>query len=146
MICFHPSMQSTHLRSTQTLQHGCKIILMGLHDNVSSTGSGQKFSQFCPFSRRTKKYLKSTRVPITYFTTKISNLQTPDFTQTWICNIRLLYKVLPCIVLQIIEHQLDDHQPEEQHGFPRGKRIDEHFLPRMFSWTKVWLLVFQCGL
>jgi len=27
-----------------------------------------------------------------------------------------------------IEHQLDDHQPEEQHGFRRGKRIEEHLL------------------
>ena len=30
--------------------------------------------------------------------------------------------------LESIEHQLDTHQPEEQHGFRRGKRIEEHLL------------------
>ena len=43
-----------------------------------------------------------------------------------IANIRLFYKVFACLVLGRIEHQLDDHQPEEQHGFRRGKRIEEH--------------------
>ena len=33
-----------------------------------------------------------------------------------------------CRVLEKIEHQLDDHQPEEQHGFRRGNRSEEHFL------------------
>ena len=37
-----------------------------------------------------------------------------------------LYKVFACLVLERIEHQLDDHQPEQQHGFRRGKRIEEH--------------------
>ena len=45
-----------------------------------------------------------------------------------IANIRLFYKVFACLVLERIEHQLDDHQPEEQHGFRRGKRIEEHLL------------------
>ena len=45
-----------------------------------------------------------------------------------IANIRLFYKVFACLVLDRIEHQLDDHQPEEQHGFRRGKRIEEHLL------------------
>ena len=27
-----------------------------------------------------------------------------------------------------MEHQLDDHQPEEQHGLRRGKRIEKHLL------------------
>ena len=43
-------------------------------------------------------------------------------------SIRLFYKVFACLVLERIEHQLDDHQPEEQHGFRRGKRIEEHLL------------------
>ena len=45
-----------------------------------------------------------------------------------LANIRLFYKVLACLLLDRIEHQLDDHQPEEQHGFRRGKRIEEHLL------------------
>ena len=45
-------------------------------------------------------------------------------------NICLFYKVFACLVLDRIEHQLDDHQPEEQHGFRRGKRIEEHLLTR----------------
>ena len=45
-----------------------------------------------------------------------------------IANIRLFYKVFACLVLDGIEHQFDDHQPEEQHGFRRGKRIEEHLL------------------
>ena len=42
-----------------------------------------------------------------------------------IANIRLFYIIFACLFLDGIEHQLDDHQPEEQHGFCRGKRIDE---------------------
>ena len=45
-----------------------------------------------------------------------------------LANIRLFYKIFACLVLDRIEHQLDDHQPEEQHGFRRGKRIEEHLL------------------
>ena len=45
-----------------------------------------------------------------------------------LANIRLFYKVLACLLVDRIEHQLDDHQPEEQHGFRRGKRIEEHLL------------------
>ena len=45
-----------------------------------------------------------------------------------IANIRLFCKVFACLVLDRFEHQFDDHQPEEQHGFRRGKRIEEHFL------------------
>ena len=45
-----------------------------------------------------------------------------------IANIRLFYKVFACLVLDRIEHQLDDHRPEEQHGIRRGKRIEEHLL------------------
>ena len=37
-------------------------------------------------------------------------------------------KVFACLVLERIELQLDDHRPEEQHGFRRGKRIEEHLL------------------
>ena len=33
-----------------------------------------------------------------------------------------------CLVLDRIEHQLDRYQPEEQHGFRRGKRSEEHLL------------------
>ena len=45
-----------------------------------------------------------------------------------IANIRLFYKAFACLVLERIELQLEDHQPEEQHGFRRGKRIEGHLL------------------
>ena len=52
--------------------------------------------------------------------------QAADFPPT--TNIRLSDKAFACLVLERIEHQLDHHQPEEQHGFRRGKRIDENLL------------------
>ena len=57
---------------------------------------------------------------------KVRPTQVTDFRP--IANIRLFYKAFACLVLGKIEHQLDDHQPEEQHGFHRGKRIEEHVL------------------
>ena len=36
-----------------------------------------------------------------------------------------IHNVLACLVLERTEHQLDDHQPEEQR---RGKSIEEHLL------------------
>ena len=45
-----------------------------------------------------------------------------------VANICLFYKVFAYLVLERIKHPLDDHQPEEQHGFRRGKRIEEHLL------------------
>ena len=63
-----------------------------------------------------------------------------------IANIRLFYEVFACLVLERNEHQLDDHQPEEQHGFRRGKRIEEHLLAANPFLEKPWLLVFQCRL
>ena len=57
---------------------------------------------------------------------KMRPQQVADFRP--IANIRLLYKVFARLVLDRIEHQLDDHQPEEQPGFRRGKRIEKHFL------------------
>ena len=57
---------------------------------------------------------------------KVRPTQVTDFRP--VANIRLFYKVFACLVLERIEHQLDDHQPEEQHGFRRGKRIEEHLL------------------
>ena len=57
---------------------------------------------------------------------KVRPTQVTDFRP--VANIRLFYKVFACLVLEGIEHQLDDHQPGEQHGFRRGKRIEEHLL------------------
>ena len=57
---------------------------------------------------------------------KVRPTQVIDFRP--VVNIRLFYKVFACLVLERIEQHLDDHQPEEQHGFRRGKRIEEHLL------------------
>ena len=45
-----------------------------------------------------------------------------------IADVRLLYKTFACLVLGRIESVLDAHQPEEQHGFRKGRRIEEHLL------------------
>ena len=45
-----------------------------------------------------------------------------------IANLRILYKVFAYLVLGRIEATLEQHQPEEQHGFRSGRRIEEHLL------------------
>ena len=45
-----------------------------------------------------------------------------------IANLRLLYKVFAYLILARIEHTLDTHQPEEQHGFRSKYRLEEHLL------------------
>ena len=45
-----------------------------------------------------------------------------------IASLRLLYKVFVYLVLGRIEETLEQHQPEEQHGFRSGRKIEEHLL------------------
>ena len=45
-----------------------------------------------------------------------------------IANIRLLYKVFAYLMLGRMEDALEASQPEEQHGFRQGRRIEEHLL------------------
>ena len=45
-----------------------------------------------------------------------------------IASLRLLYEVFAYLVLGRIEETLEQHQPEEQHGFRSGRRIEEHLL------------------
>ena len=44
------------------------------------------------------------------------------------CDVRLLYKIFVYLVLGGIEATLEQHQPQEQHGFKNGRRIEEHLL------------------
>ena len=57
---------------------------------------------------------------------KVHSIQTSDFRP--IANIRLFYKVFAYMVLNRIENVLELEQPEEQHGFRPGRRIEEHLL------------------
>ena len=43
-----------------------------------------------------------------------------------IANLRLLHKVFAYLIFGRIEHTLDIHQPEEQHGFRSKYRLGEH--------------------
>ena len=43
-------------------------------------------------------------------------------------SIRLFYKIFAYIILHRIQPCLDNHQPEEQHGFRAGRRLQEHLL------------------
>ena len=43
-----------------------------------------------------------------------------------IANIRLFYKLFAYMILGRIEAQLESTQPEEQHGFRSGRRVEEH--------------------
>ena len=40
----------------------------------------------------------------------------------------MFYKCFAYLVLGRIENTLDEHQPEEQHGFRSGRRVDEHLV------------------
>ena len=57
---------------------------------------------------------------------KLHSIQTSDFRP--IANIRLFYKVFVYMLLARIENILELEQPEEQHGFCPGRRIEEHLL------------------
>ena len=45
-----------------------------------------------------------------------------------IASVRLLYKIFAYMMLARVEPALEIHQPEEQHGFRKGHRIEEHLL------------------
>ena len=45
-----------------------------------------------------------------------------------IANIRLFYKTFAYMILGRVEDCLDAAQPEEQHDFRRGRRLEEHLL------------------
>ena len=45
-----------------------------------------------------------------------------------IATIRLFYKLFAYMILGRVETQLETHQPEEQHGFRGGRRVEEHLV------------------
>ena len=45
-----------------------------------------------------------------------------------IASVRLFYKIFAYMILHRIQPCLDSHQPEEQHGFRAGRRLEEHLL------------------
>ena len=45
-----------------------------------------------------------------------------------IASVRSFYKIFAYTILQRIEPCLGSHQPEEQHGFLAGRRLEEHLL------------------
>ena len=45
-----------------------------------------------------------------------------------LANLRLLYKVFAYLIIRRIEHTLDTHQPEEQHGFCSKSQLEGHLL------------------
>ena len=45
-----------------------------------------------------------------------------------IAKVRLLYKLFAYLMLGRMEDSLEATQPEEQHGFRQGRRIEEHLL------------------
>ena len=45
-----------------------------------------------------------------------------------IASVRLFYQIFAYMILHRIEPCLDSHQPEEQHGFRAGRRLEEHLL------------------
>ena len=62
-----------------------------------------------------------------------------------IANVRVLYKLFTYLVLRRIENTLDCAQPEEQHGFRKNRRIEEHLVTNyvfdktMLLGTPLWL-------
>ena len=57
---------------------------------------------------------------------KTKAVATTDFRP--IANVRMMYKVFARMILGRIEDLLDASQPEEQHGFRTGRRIEEHLV------------------
>ena len=45
-----------------------------------------------------------------------------------IASVRLLYKIFAYMMLARVEPALEIHQPQEQHGFRKGHRIEKHLL------------------
>ena len=59
---------------------------------------------------------------------------TPDYRP--IASVRVLYKLFAYPVLGRIEHTLDIAQPEEQHGFRKNRRIEEHLITANYVFDK----------
>ena len=55
-----------------------------------------------------------------------------------IANIPLLYKTFAFMILGRMEGLLEAHQPEEQHGFRKHRRMDEHLLTATLFLDKAW--------
>ena len=53
-----------------------------------------------------------------------------------IANIRLFYKVFAYMILARVEQSLESFQPETQHGFRSGRRMEEHVLTTHLSLNK----------
>ena len=77
--------------------------------------------------------LQSGRIPETWKLTtfrmlpkKLRAIQTSDFRP--IASSRLFYKVFAYLILGRVEEILESKQPEEQHGFRPGRRLEEHLL------------------
>ena len=45
-----------------------------------------------------------------------------------VATIRLFHKLFAYMILGRVEVQLETHQPEEQHGFRGGRRVEEHLM------------------
>ena len=61
-------------------------------------------------------------------------------------NFYLLYETFAIMILGRIQASLEAHQPDEQHGFRKHGRMDEHLLSATLSLDKVGTREFQCGL
>ena len=77
--------------------------------------------------------LQSGRIPETWKLTtfkmlpkKLRAIQTNDFRP--IANSKFFYKVFAYLILGRVEEILESKQPEEQHGFRPGRRLEEHLL------------------
>ena len=56
-----------------------------------------------------------------------------------IASVRVLYKLFAYLVLGRIEHTLDSAQPQEQHGFRKNRRIEEHLITANYVFDKALL-------
>ena len=57
-----------------------------------------------------------------------------------IANVRVLYKLFIYLVLGRTDNTLDCAQPEEQHGFRKNRRIEEHLVTANYVFDKTMLL------
>ena len=63
-----------------------------------------------------------------------------------IASVRVLYKTFAYMILGRIEQCLEDSQPEEQHGFRGGRRLEEHLVTANLISDKLLLPTGHYGL
>ena len=100
-----------------------------------NVASSQKFLKYVPDSFidtlvvQFNDLMRTGQVPTDWRKTSFKMLPKTRFPSEYrpIATIRLFCKLFAYMILGRVEAQLETHQPEEQHGFRGGRRVEEQF-------------------